>query len=149
MILINNDNECTWLYCTLCQGRSLPFIHVINLGDDVPGAIDFDERVEVRVVGADRVLLHVDAHHRSRRRDRKHVEPRLDVWRGAVLLDKVIEVLDWSTKQLTIGEAVHYGVLVEGLDDAGDAADTQTFDIFGDSCNDVFKVLGRYSLDIL
>ena len=73
MILINNDNECTWLYCTLCQGPSLPFIHVINLGDDLPGAIDFDERVEVRIVGADRVLLHVDAHHRSRRRDREHV----------------------------------------------------------------------------
>jgi hypothetical protein len=67
---------------------------VINLGDDVPGAIKLDERVEVRVVGADRVLLHVDAHHRRRRRHREHVDPRLDVWRSAVLLDKFIEVLD-------------------------------------------------------
>ena len=129
MILINNDNKRTWLYCTaLCQDRSLPFIHVINLGDDVPGAIDFDERVEVRVVGADRVLLHVDAHHRSRRRDSEHVEPRLDVWRGAVLLDKVIEVLDWSTKQLKLVKP-YITAFVEGLDEAGDAADTQTFDI--------------------
>ena len=58
------------------------FIHVINLSDDAPGAIEFDERVEVRIVGSNRVILHVDAHHRCRRRYRKHVEPRLDV--GAV-----------------------------------------------------------------
>lgn len=36
------------------QGR-LPFIHVKDLGDDVPGAVELDEGVEVGVVGADRV----------------------------------------------------------------------------------------------
>jgi hypothetical protein len=35
---------------------------VINLGDDVPGAIKLDERVEVRVVAADRVPLNIDTH---------------------------------------------------------------------------------------
>jgi hypothetical protein len=83
------------------------YVHVINLGDDVPGAIKLDERVEVRVVGADRVLLHVDAHHRRRRRHREHVDPRLDVWRSAVLLDKFIEVLDRAAEQLAIGEAAN------------------------------------------
>ena len=122
---------------------------MIDLGDDVPGAIELDERVEVRVVGADRVLLHVDAHHRRRRRDREHVEPRLDVGRSAVLLDKVVEVLDRAAEQLAIGEAIHHGVLVEGLGEAGDAADAQTLDIFGDSRNDVLIVLGRHGLDIL
>ena len=28
----------------------LSFVHVINFGDDMPGAIDLDERVEVRIV---------------------------------------------------------------------------------------------------
>ena len=78
--------------------RSLLFIHVINLGDDVPGAIVLDERMEVRIVGADRIILHVNTHHRRRRRYRKHVEPRLDVGRSAVLADKVVEVLDSATE---------------------------------------------------
>jgi hypothetical protein len=38
---------------------------------------------------------------------------------------------------------------MESLGDAGYAANTQTLYIFGNSSNDVFKVLGRYSLDIL
>ncbi len=96
---------------------------MINLGDDVPSTIELDERVEVRVVGADCVLLHVDAHHRRRRRDREHIEPRLDVRRGAILLDKVVEVLDRAAEQLAIGEAIHDGVLVEGLGEACGVAD--------------------------
>jgi hypothetical protein len=129
--------------------RSLLFIHVIDLGDNVPGAIEFDESVEVRIVGADRVILHVNAHHRRRRRDSENIEPSLDVRSGAVLLDEVVEVLDWTTEHLAICEAVHHGVLVEGLGQIGDAADSQTLDIFGDSRNDVFKVLGGHSLNIL
>ena len=70
------------------------FIHVINLGDDVPGAIEFDERVEICIVSADRVILHVYPDHRSRRCDSENIDSRLDVRRVAVLLDKVIEVLD-------------------------------------------------------
>ena len=122
---------------------------MINLRDDVPSAIEFDERVEVRVVGADCILLHVNAHHCRRPRNRENVKPRLDVGRGAVLLDKVVKVIDRAAEQLTIGEAVHYGVLVEGLGEAGDTADAQTLDIFGDSRNDFFKVLCRHRLDIL
>jgi hypothetical protein len=80
---------------------------------------------------------------------REHVDPRLDVWRSAIFLDKVIEVLDRAAKQLAIHEAIHYGVLVEGLGKIGNAADTQTLDIFSDSRNHLFKVLGRHSLDIL
>ncbi len=69
---------------------------------------------------------------------------------GPIFLYKVVEVLDRASEQLTIvGEAVHYGVLMESLGDAGYAANTQTLYIFGNSSNDVFKVLGRYSLDIL
>lgn len=103
--------------------RPLLFIHVINLGNDVPGAIELDECVEVRIVGADRVILHIDTHHRRRRRYCEHVEPSLDVRRGAVLLDKVVEVLYRASEQLAIGEAIHDGVLVEGLGEAGDVAD--------------------------
>jgi hypothetical protein len=50
--------------------------------------------VELCVVGADRVPLHIDANHCRRWRYLEHVDSRLDVWRGAVFLDKVIEVLD-------------------------------------------------------
>lgn len=50
---------------------------MINLGDDMPGAIALDERVEVRIVGADRVILHVYAHHRSRRCNSENIEPVL------------------------------------------------------------------------
>jgi len=71
---------------------------VINLGDDVPGPIKFDERVEVRVFDVDRVTLDVDAHYRSRRRNSEHIDPSLDVGRGAMLLDKVVEVLDRATE---------------------------------------------------
>ena len=99
--------------------RSLLFIHVINLGDDMPGAIVLGERVEVRIVGADRVILHVYANHRRRRCDSENIEPRLTSRRGAFLLDKVIEVFDWATEHLAICEAVHHGVLVEGLGEAG------------------------------
>ena len=115
----------------------------------MPGAIVLDERMEVSIVGADRIILHVNAHHRRRRRYRKHVEPGLNVGRSAVLADKVVEVLDWAAEQLAIGEAIHDGGLVEGLSEAGDIADAKTLDIFGDSRNDVFKVLGRHSLNIL
>jgi hypothetical protein len=38
---------------------------------------------------------------------------------------------------------------MESLGDVCDAANAQTLYIFGNSSNDVFKVLGRYSLDIL
>jgi hypothetical protein len=38
---------------------------------------------------------------------------------------------------------------MESRGDAGDAANAQTLYIFGNSSNDVFKILGRYSLDIL
>ena len=86
------------------EGR-LPFIHLKNLGNDVPGAVELDESVEVGVVGADRVFLHVHTHHRRRRRNREHVDPRLDVRRGAVLFDTVVEVLDRAPEQLAIGEA--------------------------------------------
>ena len=74
--------------------RSFLFIHVINLGDDVPSAIEFDERVEICIVGADRVILHVYPDHRGSRCDSENIDSRLDVRRVAVLLDKVIEVLD-------------------------------------------------------
>ncbi len=122
---------------------------MINLGDDMPGAIKFDERVEVRIVGADYVILHVNADHRSRRRYREHVESSLDVGSGAVLLDKVIEALDRAAEQLAIGEAIHDGVFVEDLGEGGDVADAKTLDIFSHSRNDVFKVLSRHSLNIL
>ena len=62
--------------------------------------------------------LILDGDHRARC-DSENIEPRLDVRRGAVLLDKVIEVLDWATEHLAICEAVHHGVLVEGLGEAG------------------------------
>ena len=123
---------------------------MINLGYDAPSAIEFDERVEICVVCTNSVLLHVNTHHRSRWRNSEHIDTRLDVRRGPIFLYKVVEVLDRSSEQLTIvGEAVHYGVLMESLGDAGDAANAQTLYIFGNSSNDVFKVLGRYSLDIL
>lgn len=115
----------------------------------MPGVIVLDKRMEVSIVGANRVLLHVDANHRRRRRDRKNVKPRLDVGGRAILLYKVVKVLDWAAEQLAISETVHHGVLMEGLGETGDAADTQTLDIFGDSRNDVFKVFGRHSLNIL
>ena len=92
---------------------------MINLGDDMPGAIVRDERMEVRIFGADRVFLHVNADHPRRRCDSENIEPSLDVGRRAVLADKVVEVLDRATEQLAIGEAVHNGVLVEGLGEAG------------------------------
>ena len=60
---------------------------MINLGYDVPDPIELNERVEVRIVGTDRVILHVNAHHHRRRRYRKHVDPRLDVGSGAVFAD--------------------------------------------------------------
>ena len=104
--------------------RSFLFIHVINLGDDTPGAIEFDERVEIRIVGADRVLLHIYSDHRRRRCDCENIEPRPDIRRGAVLLDKVVEVFDWATEHLAICEAVHHCVLVEGLGEAGNVADS-------------------------
>ena len=88
----------------------------------MPGAIELDERVEVRIVGADRVILHVNAHHRRCGRYREYVEPGLDVGRTAVLADKVVEVLDRAAEQLAIGEAIHDGVLMEGLGEAGDVA---------------------------
>jgi hypothetical protein len=135
-----NEAAATW---------PLPIVHVINLGDDVPVVIMLDERVEVRVVGADRVSLHIYAHHCRRWGYCEHVDPRLDVWCSAVFLDKVIEVLDRAAEQLVIREAIHYGVLVEGLSKTGNASDTQTLDIFSDSRNHLFKVLGRHSLDIL
>jgi hypothetical protein len=80
---------------------------------------------------------------------REHVDPRLDDWRSAVFLDKVIEILDRAAEQLAIHEAIHYGILVERQGKIGNAADTQTIDIFSDSHNHLFKVLGRHSLDIL
>jgi hypothetical protein len=79
------------------------------------GAIMLDKRMEVRIVGADHVLLHVDADHRRRRRDRKNVKPRLDVRGRAILLYKVVKVLDWAAEQLAFNETVHYGVIMEGL----------------------------------
>ena len=85
---------------------------MINLGNHLPATIELDKREEVVVVGTDRVLLHVDAHNRRRRRDREDVEPRPDVRRGAVLLDEVVEVPDRTAEQLTIVEALHLGVLV-------------------------------------
>lgn len=122
---------------------------MIYLGDDVPGAIYLDERVKVRIVGTNCVILHVDAHNRRRRCYREHVKPSLDVRRGAVLLDKFVEVFDWTAEQFSIGEAIHDGVLVESLGEAGDVANAYTIDILGDSFNNIFKVLGRHSLDIL
>jgi hypothetical protein len=103
--------------------RSLLFIHVINLGDDMPGSIMLDERVEVSIVGADRVILHVNANHRSCRRYPEYVDPSIDVGSGAVLADKVVEVLNRAAEQLAVGEAIHNGVFVEGLGEAGDVAD--------------------------
>jgi hypothetical protein len=70
----------------------------VNPGDDVPGAIKLDECVEVSVVGADRVPLHIDAHHCRRWRYREHVDPRLDVWRSAVFLDNLVGTAPWGTK---------------------------------------------------
>jgi hypothetical protein len=47
----------------------------------------------------------------------------IDVRRGAVVLDKFVEVFDWAAKQLAIGEAIHDGILVKGLDEAWNVAD--------------------------
>ena len=129
--------------------RPLPLVHVINFGDDTPSAIDLDERVKICVVGADRIILHVDTHHSRRWRNSEYVYLRLDVRCGSIFLNKVIEVLDRAAEHLVIGEAVHYGLLVKSLRDFGDAADAQTLDIFGNSGNDVFIILSRYSLGIL
>jgi hypothetical protein len=49
-------------------GSYFLLIMSLNLGEDVPGAIELGERVEVCIVGANRVIFHVNAHHRRRRR---------------------------------------------------------------------------------
>jgi hypothetical protein len=97
---------------------------MINLGDNVPCAVEFDECVKVRIVCANRVILHIKAHHCRRWRYREYVEPSLDVWRGAVLFDKFVEVLYWAAEQLAIGEAIDDSILVEGLGEVGDVAYT-------------------------
>jgi hypothetical protein len=52
---------------------------VINSGDGRACGIELYMRLEVRVVGADNVLLHVDLRHCSRRCNReRNNEPRLD-----------------------------------------------------------------------
>ena len=94
-------SSCSSKYCHFLEDGllnevatcPLPSVHVINLGDDVPGAIKLDECVEVSVVAADHVPLHIDAHHCRRWRYGEHVDSRFDVWRSAVFLDKVMEVL--------------------------------------------------------
>lgn len=103
----------------------LPFVHVKDFRDDLPGSIDLEEGVEIGVVGTNRIFFHVDTHHCSRWRYREHIDPRFNAGSGAVLLDKVVEILDRAAEQLTIGEAVHHCVGVERLGDAFNAADAQ------------------------
>ncbi len=76
--------------------------------------------MKVRTVSANSVIPHVNAHHRRRQCYCKHVEPSLDVGRGAVLLDKFIEVIDWTTVHLAIGEPIHDSILVEFIGEAYD-----------------------------
>ena len=76
----------------------LSFVHVINLGDDLPRTIKLDERVEVCVVGADRILLHVDTHYRCSWCNSEYVDSCLDIRRSSVFLDKAIEVFDRTAK---------------------------------------------------
>src|SRR5687768_8521865 len=76
----------------------LSFVHVINLGDDLPRTLKLDERVEVRVVGADRILLHVNTHYRGSWCNSEYVDSCLDIRRSSVFLNKVIEVFDRTTK---------------------------------------------------
>ena len=127
----------------------LPFVHVINFGYDMPGAIDLDERVEVRIVGADRILFHVDTHHSGCRCNSEYVDSCLDIRRSPVFLDKVVEVFDRTAEQLAISKTVHHGVVVKCVGDTSDTANAQTLDIFGNRRNYVFIVIGRYSLDII
>jgi hypothetical protein len=69
-MISNSLNQYVWFIFLLIMG--------LNLGEDVPGAIELGERVEVRIVGANRVIFHVNAHHRRRRRYCDHVESRFE-----------------------------------------------------------------------
>src|SRR5215216_7502638 len=73
----------------------------------------------------------------------------LDIRGSSIFLDKVIEVFDRTIEQLAISESVHHGIVMKCLRNSGWTANAQTLDIFRNSHNYVFIVLGRYSLDIL
>ncbi|MNG40067.1 hypothetical protein D3C84_1284970 [compost metagenome] len=62
---------------------------MINLGDHLPCAVNFDQGQIVIVVGADRILLHIDTHYSCRRSDSQHVESGRDFGGIAVLLNEI------------------------------------------------------------
>lgn len=96
------------------NGAVLLRITLEYLRDDFPLTIDLEKRKIVMEARAYHIILHVDAHDRSRGRDSQDIETTANVWGGPERIEKAREHRHCRTlKQFLAAIAPHDLVLME------------------------------------